>query len=362
MKCLALFTIWSAALLLMAEPTLAQRGPGRGGGFRGGRGPGQGQGFPRGGGFGRGRGGGPGHQHDARHDADRAVFQFLLANHKKIKRSVKELPKGVETLTESSDPAVAAKIKEHVEWMKHRVENGNPIRMRDPLFAELFRHADKIQFEYEDTPRGVRVVETSEDPQVARLIKEHAKVVSGFVSRGFTEAMKNHPVPRAGRTHDRAAELRHPRVAGHGGVVQLAEATQQPREGTKLLVDLTAGGDPAELNRGIEKLAKYLNIYAGGGAEPAELSLAVVFHGDATLAVLDPDAYGQRFQTEGNPNLELLRELHHAGVAMYVCGQSLISKGAAPDQVAVFVDTAVSAVSAVANLQADGYAYLPLIR
>ena len=94
--------------------------------------------------------------------------------------------------------------------------------------------------------------------------------------------------------------------------------------------------------------------------KPAELQIAVVFHGDATLAVLNPDAYAKQFQTKGNPNLPLLRELHQANVEMYVCGQSLIAKGSRPEDVAVFIETAVSAVTSVANLQADGYAYLPL--
>ena len=101
-----------------------------------GRGPRGGQGMNRG----RGQ-----HGQDQRHDEDHEVFQFLLQNHKKISRTVKDLPDGVETLTESEDREVADKIKEHVEWMEYRIKNTNPIRMRDPLFAELFRHTDKNQ-------------------------------------------------------------------------------------------------------------------------------------------------------------------------------------------------------------------------
>lgn len=134
-------------------------------------------------------------RHDQRHNADREVFQYLLANHGKIKRTVKELPNGVETLTESETPEVAAKIKEHVEWMTVRIKEANPIRMRDPLFAEIFKHTDKIEMQHENTEKGVRVTETSNDPTVVKLIQAHAKVVSSFVERGFAEAMKNHPVP-----------------------------------------------------------------------------------------------------------------------------------------------------------------------
>jgi len=143
-------------------------------------------------------------------------------------------------------------------------------------------------------------------------------------------------------------------------VVQLPKAAQQPREGTKLVIDVTRGSDPTELNSAIEKVAKYLNIYAGAGAKPAKAQISAVFHGEATSAVLNADAYATKFKTKGNPNLELLHQLHEAGVDLYVCGQTFISNGSKPEEVAVYVDTAVSALTAVVNLQADGYSYVPL--
>ena len=349
-------------VVLIASSAFPQNGPGPG--FGRGRGPGGG-----GPGFGRGVGQGAQqhnqdaegqHGHDDRHQEDHEVFQFLLENHKQIKRTVKELPNGVETLTESDTPEIAARIKEHVEWMKYRVENARPIRMRDPLFAEIFRHSDKIKMVHEDTDKGVKVTETSDDPSVAKLIKAHAQVVSGFVERGFVEAMKNHAVP--GKDIPSPDQPSHPVIASYGGVVKLPDAAHQPRSGTKLLVDLTKGGDADKVNAGLEKVARYLNIYAGGGAEPADAQIAVVFHGDATQLVLNADAYSATFKTEGNPNLDLLHELHEAGVELYVCGQTLISKGSRPDDVAVFVDTAVSALTAVVNLQSDGYAYIPMLK
>ncbi|MEZ6138148.1 MAG: DsrE family protein [Pirellulaceae bacterium] len=153
---------------------------------------------------------------------------------------------------------------------------------------------------------------------------------------------------------------KHPVIANYGGVVQLPDAAHQPRAGTRLLVDLTGAGDARQLNAGLEKVAKYLNIYAGGGAKPATVQIAVVFHGDATLSVLKPVAYAEKFKTDGNPNLQLLQQLRESGVELYVCGQSLISKGYEPEDVADSVQTAVSALTAVVNLQADGYAYLPI--
>ncbi|MEZ6090812.1 MAG: DsrE family protein [Pirellulaceae bacterium] len=298
---------------------------------------------------------------DERHDADHDVFHFLLQNHKQISRTVNELPNGVQTITESDVPAIADKIKEHVEWMQDRIENVRPIRMGDPLFAALFKNADKINMVHETTEKGVQVTETSEDPEVVKLIQEHAKVVSRFVEYGHAEAMKKHAVrSEGGAAAEASSELQFPVIEGHGGVIQLPDAAMQPRDGTKLLVDITQGGDPTKLNNAIVKVAKFLNIYSGGGAKPASAQIALVFHGDATLAVLNSEAYAIAFDTEINPNLELLRKLHEADVEMYVCGQSLISKGFSPDDTAVFVQTAVSALTAVVNLQTQGYAFVPL--
>ncbi|WP_404305490.1 DsrE family protein [Neorhodopirellula lusitana] len=364
--------------------------PGFGRGQGAGRGMGQGRGMGRGFGRGAGRGQGAGrgigaeqpsedngaasgpdeatagmHGHDDRHNADRDVFQYLLQNHLKITRTVNELPNGVETLTESEVPEIADKIKEHVQWMEYRIDNVNPIRMRDPLFAEIFQHADKIKMVHKETENGVNVIETSDDPYVAKLIQAHAKVVSGFVAHGFPEAMKNHPVPSGGSANEpvRTVEKKDSLdsvIAGHGAIAKLPNAVMQPRDRTRFVVDLTGGGDPAKLNGSLKNVARYLNIYADAGAKSANAEVAVVFHGGATRVVLNSEAYAKVFGTTGNPNLELLHQLHEAGVDLYVCGQSLTASGSSPEDVAVFIETAVSALTAVVNLQADGYAYVPL--
>ena len=45
-------------------------------------------------------------------------------------------------------------IKTHVLWMEYRIKNTHPIRMRDPLFRELFQHTDRISMKHEDTEKG----------------------------------------------------------------------------------------------------------------------------------------------------------------------------------------------------------------
>lgn len=164
----------------------AGRGPGAGMGPGRGMGPGMGRGM--------GRGMGPGG--DSSHASDMEVFHYLLEHHQDIDRKVTKLADGVLTVTESGKPEVAAKIQEHAEAMKRRVEEGRPIHLRDPLFREAFVNADKIRMTVEKTPRGVKVRETSADAHVARVIQAHAEVVSLFVANGFAEMPKNHAVPK----------------------------------------------------------------------------------------------------------------------------------------------------------------------
>ena len=133
---------------------------------------------------------------DGAHAADMQLFHQLLAHRSEITRNVVIRPDGIETVTESMNPDVTRLLQRHVTSMLARVKDGRPIHQRDPLFAELFRHADQITAEYETTTRGVRVVETSKDPYVVELLRAHAEVVSAFIANGRSEMMRNHPVPR----------------------------------------------------------------------------------------------------------------------------------------------------------------------
>jgi hypothetical protein len=125
---------------------------------------------------------------------DRGVFSEMLEKHERIVRSVREVEGGVETVTESDDPRVAGLIVEHVEAMKGRVETGKRLRQWDPLYVAVFDAGSKIKLEIEKTGKGVKVRETSDDPAVAALIRQHAGVVSGFAARGSEESAREHPV------------------------------------------------------------------------------------------------------------------------------------------------------------------------
>ena len=127
--------------------------------------------------------------------ADMQLFHQLFAHRAEIDRQVIAREDGIETITESKNPEVTRLLQTHVESMLARVQEGRPIHQRDPLFVELFKNADRIEARHELTAGGVRVIETSKDAYVVKLLHAHAEAVTAFLANGMSEMMKNHPVP-----------------------------------------------------------------------------------------------------------------------------------------------------------------------
>lgn len=158
---------------------------------------------------------------------------------------------------------------------------------------------------------------------------------------------------------EKGAELAFPIIADYGGVVPLEAAAEQPRAGAKVVFDATSDAKPGEVNKGLERVARMLNLYGVAGLKAADVKLAIVLHGEATKSVLTDAAYKSRFEIERNPNLPLVRELRKAGVELLVCGQALNYKGFAESEVADEIPVAAAALTVIVNKQADGYAYVP---
>jgi YHS domain-containing protein len=152
---------------------------------------------------------------------DMKTIHALFDDHNKITRTVKNISNGVETLTESDDPKVKALIIEHSWAMKARLEKKQPIRQWDPLFAELFKHSDKIKMELTKTAKGVKVVETSDDAYVVKLIQAHAAGVSEFVKEGMSVMHKQHDLPDAPKKEETA-------FVGKGDGVETCPVTGEP--------------------------------------------------------------------------------------------------------------------------------------
>ncbi len=115
-----------------------------------------------------------------------------------------------------------------------------------------------------------------------------------------------------------------------------------------------AAPEPGQVNRRFETLARYLNLHARAGVPRENMKLALVVHGGASWEVVDNAAYRAQFGVD-NPNLPLLEALDDFGVELLLCGQSQSSRGIRKDQLAEPVRQALSAMTALVDLQGRGY-------
>lgn len=115
-----------------------------------------------------------------------------------------------------------------------------------------------------------------------------------------------------------------------------------------------ASSEPDRVNPRLETLARYLNLHARAGVPRENMKLALVVHGPASWEMVSDPTYRSRFDTD-NPNLPLLEALSDFGVEVLLCGQSQHSRGITRDQLASPVSQALSAMTALVDLQSRGY-------
>lgn len=164
---------------------------------------------------------------------------------------------------------------------------------------------------------------------------------------------------RAEQTAD--ANLLFPIIEGYGGIVAVEDAVEPPRAGVKVVLDVTSEAKkPEEVNKGLDRAARLLNLYGTAGLKASDISVTVVLHGEATKSVLSDAAWESRLQMKQNPNLSLIELLQKAGVEVIVCGQALSYKKIERSEVATNIPVATAALTVLLNRQADGFAYVPV--
>jgi intracellular sulfur oxidation DsrE/DsrF family protein len=114
------------------------------------------------------------------------------------------------------------------------------------------------------------------------------------------------------------------------------------------------GNGPEEVNRAVDRVARFLNLHAKAGVSTDNMHLAIVTHMAALKTFLSDGAYEREYQMR-NPNAELVQRLIGAGVQIYVCGQSMTFQGLAKSDLAPGVMLAPSAMTMVHLLQDQGY-------
>jgi hypothetical protein len=114
----------------------------------------------------------------------------LFNRHTEIRRTVEQIPGGVRTTTEVDDPKLVAQLQEHVTTMYQDLDRGQEVTCMSSSLPTLFRNARGYRRELSLTAKGVSATETSSDPHLTQLIRDHSNEVSGFVRDGMPAMMQ----------------------------------------------------------------------------------------------------------------------------------------------------------------------------
>ena len=152
-----------------------------------------------------------------------------------------------------------------------------------------------------------------------------------------------------------------PAVEGYGPVYPVADGAFNLSNDRhyKVSKDLSSSDeDNSKLNRGLESVARFLNMQARSGTSMNQLEMAVIVHGRAAKDLLTDAAYKTRFGIS-NPNTGLLAGLEKAGVDIYLCGQTAAYRGFDGKELNASVTMALSAMTVHVQLQTEGYTLIP---
>ncbi|WP_199524789.1 DsrE family protein [Pseudoalteromonas sp. bablab_jr011] len=126
----------------------------------------------------------------------------------------------------------------------------------------------------------------------------------------------------------------------------------------KVVFDVADAAQKGKQNNSINSLARFINMHIAHGVKPENIQLALVVHGGASVDLLENSFYKQRFNSD-NKNQQLISQLLAHNTVVYVCGQSATHMKVKQEQLIPGVQMALSAMTAHALLQQQGYTLNP---
>ena len=123
--------------------------------------------------------------------------------------------------------------------------------------------------------------------------------------------------------------------------------------------DLAKGASIGEINRSFNTAARFINMHIEAGVRQDNIKLAIVVHGTASLDLTDNAFYKTKYEGADNANKKVVAALLAAGVEIIICGQSAAAHGISKSDLLPGVKMSLSAMTAHALLQQQGYTLNP---
>jgi len=127
----------------------------------------------------------------------------------------------------------------------------------------------------------------------------------------------------------------------------------------KVVFDVSKQGKVGEINSSFVAAARFMNMHVEAGVPQRNIKIAIVVHGGASVDVTLNDLYGKKRQGAVNANINAIKELTEKGIQIYICGQSATYHGIKKKDLLPNVKMALSAMTAHALLQQQGYTLNP---
>lgn len=115
--------------------------------------------------------------------------------------------------------------------------------------------------------------------------------------------------------------------------------------------------DPEKANKLLESAARYIRLHRQAGVPDASIQVAVVIHGSAIFDLLNHENYqvSRESKQAFNPNYDLITALTAEGVDVILCGQTAAYREISKEQMHPRIKIALSAMTALVQLQNDGF-------
>lgn len=145
------------------------------------------------------------------------------------------------------------------------------------------------------------------------------------------------------------------------GKVAAVEQSEPVAKNTvfKIVFDVTKEAEPDKINRTIDSAARFINMHVAAGIPLENIHLAVVVHGGATLDMTNQAFFAAHKNGLKNASAAAIEQLQKHGVEFYLCGQSAAANGITNTELLPGVKMALSAMTAHALLQQQGYTLNP---
>jgi intracellular sulfur oxidation DsrE/DsrF family protein len=141
-----------------------------------------------------------------------------------------------------------------------------------------------------------------------------------------------------------------PVIEGYGPVADIDVTQPVPKDVVlRHSFDVAEQADDGSLNRTLVSAARFINMHARAGVDADRIKVAVVVHGTAVHDV----------SSETSGSAGLVAALLDHGVRIIVCGQSAAYYDVSKDDLLTGVEMALSAMTAHALLQQQGYTLNP---